>query len=307
MSAPVESRKSRIALGALKKAPGSATPRADKPRTRKHAAPPPNLFAKALDIAHEDAIEIFRRMLRIRALGRAHWIGCEAALASMGLMITPDDVVHSTVAASDEDVITAARGLAHLTKTADLSGTALAGVRFLEGSVALAPGAALTCRLQRKRQITVTLVDEVGTAGGAFFETIQLALAWELPLLLIAFHPPPDPRTATQGRTWVARAETFGMSALRCDGLCALEMRDAVRDAAAHVRGHKGPFLLDVMIPPSARNAGLDADSARYDPVILFRQRLIEAGALNEETAAQLERETLCGTRADHAEDGRRA
>lgn len=311
MPSPVESRKSRIAVAAPKKAPGSVVPRADRVRTRKAATPPPNLFAKALDIAHEDAVEIFRRMLRLRQLARPQWIGCEAALAAIGSILTPDDVIHSahtaTSAPSDADVVAAARGVVKLTHAPDLSGTALAGVRFIEGNVALATGAALTCRLQRKRQITVTLLDGSVSCSGAFFETLQLALNWELPLLLVAFHPPPDPRTATQGRTWVSRAESFGLTARRADGLCALEMRDQTREAANHVRGHKGPFLLEATIPEASRQVLIDPEAARHDPVVLFRQRLIEAGALNEDSASALERETDLGKRADHAEDGRRA
>jgi len=292
MSPPVETGKSRITIAAPKKAPGSVVSRRE-PRGRKAPVPPPNLFAKALDIGPEEAIEIFRRMLRIRQLKAPAWIGCEAGLAAIGSVLTPDDVIHSAHAeqgsASDIELVAAARGVVKLTHAPELSGTALAGVRFIEGSIALSAGAALACRLQRKRQIAVSLLDGGVSSSGAFFETLQLALSWELPLLLVAFHPPPDSRTATQGRTWVSRAESFGLGATRCDGLCALEVRDHTRNAANHVRAHKGPFLLEVTIPESARQMGLDIDSARRDPVALFRQRLIEAGAMSEETAAQFE------------------
>jgi TPP-dependent pyruvate/acetoin dehydrogenase alpha subunit len=309
MATPVEARKSTLKTAALKKAPAPPSSRPSLPKTprlpRSKKSPPPNLFAKALDIAHEDAIELLKRVMRARCADRTNaWRGCEAALVGVGSMLGTDDVVISTLG-SNADAIAVARGH-EPTPAAGSNGqhaaaqsSALIGTRAVCGAVALAPGVALACRLQRKRQIAVVIIDGVVTRSGPFFETLQLAVEWELPLLIVCLHEPPDPKSASHGRTWTSRAESFGLSGARCDGLQVLDVRDAAKAAVSHVRNHKGPYLLELTIPAAARSTTGDEDvSLKADPVALFRGRLIEAEALNAEQAEKLQRESEAARRS---------
>jgi TPP-dependent pyruvate/acetoin dehydrogenase alpha subunit len=317
MAMPVEARKSTVKTAALKKAPTASVARVSAPKTprapRGKKAPPPNLFAKALDIAHEDAIELLRRIMRVRCADRANiYRGCEAALAGVGSGLGADDVVLSTLGpvGTATNAISVSRGIepaasagANGNAAAVAPNNALGGTRNFTGGVALAPGIALACRLQRKRQIAVVIMDGAITRSGPFFEALQLAVEWELPLLLVCLHEPPDPKSASHGRTWTSRAESFGLAGARCDGLQVLDVREAAKLAVSHVRNHKGPYLLELTIPAAARSGAVDDDGvAKADPLAIFRARLIEAEALNTEQADRLQLDL-----EQHAIDGRRA
>jgi TPP-dependent pyruvate/acetoin dehydrogenase alpha subunit len=238
------------------------------------------------------------------------WRGYEAALAGMGSVLSPDDVIHLALSTgtigNDIAWIALARGLkvgalhanllstqmqsqsqkkiehdAESNSTEEHESTAhssLLGQRCLTGEISIAPGAALACLLQRKRQVIVTLLNKKISRSGAFFEALQMSLDWEVPVLFVALHEPADSKAATQGRTWVSRAESFGLKAARCDGLCVLDVRDKTREALEWVRTHKMPFLLELTIPNTAREP-----NAPNDPVALFRTRLLEAGVMRDE------------------------
>jgi len=179
-------------------------------------------------------------------------------------------------------------------------------------SLPVAAGYAYAYRLAGKDAIAVGVTGDGGTNTGGFHETLNMAGAWKLPLVVLvennrlAISVDFDEVTATVDiETRAAAYAAWGRSV---DGTDVEAVRDAFADAAAHARSGKGPAILEATCYRFSGHYEGDHDSyrtreerkrmrAENDPITLYRARLLDRG---EATEAELDGiETRLGEETD--------
>ena len=130
-----------------------------------------------------------------------------------------------------------------------------AGRRFFGGNaivsagLPLAAGIALADRRLRPGAITACFFGEGAVTEGAFHETMNLAMVWQLPLLLVCennLYAMGMPLADAESQTALHRkAEAYRMPGEGVDGMDPVAVEAAARRATDHVRSGKGPYFLE--------------------------------------------------------------
>lgn len=174
-------------------------------------------------------------------------------------------------------------------------------------SVAVALGYAYAFAIEPSNEHGQSSAVAVGVTGdgganiGAFHESMNMAGAWRLPLVVLvennqyAISVPIEAVSATE--TIAERASAYGAWGRRVDGTDFEAMAVAFAEAVDHARSHRGPALLEATCHRFRGHFEGDADHYRtkaqkeamqaHDPLLLARSRLIERG---EATTEELDR-----------------
>jgi pyruvate dehydrogenase E1 component alpha subunit len=151
----------------------------------------------------------------------------------------------------------------------------LGGFGIPAGHAPVAAGVALSAVARSTGAVALCQLTLGATAEGVFAETLSLAAAWELPLvLLVTNHGDLDVEPAVTGL--FQRSAAFGVSGLRCDGMDVIDTWSVVGEAARRARDERRPTLVEAL----TRRA--------EDPVAAFADRLERDGVLVDD-----EREAL--------------
>jgi TPP-dependent pyruvate/acetoin dehydrogenase alpha subunit len=176
--------------------------------------------------------------------------------------------------------------------------------------------------------VGVGLTGDGGTNTGQFFETLNMASIWQLPLVIVVenngygISVPSAEVIAPPGIA--ARAAAFGLRYELADGSDVEQVADAMRGAFTHARDGHGPALVEVTChrysghyegdPDHYRSADEKERMREQDPIEVARRRLVERdGYTDEQLAArhqELEDEVqavLERVRADPAPDDSQA
>jgi len=175
------------------------------------------------------------------------------------------------------------------------------------GAIAAAVGAALGVR--RHRGIAVAYFGDGATNQAYFFECLNYAHVFRLPVLFVCennLYMEYSLTAALSGGDILSRAQSLGVPGEVVDGMQVWDVREAAGRAAERARAGEGPTLLECR---TYRFVGHSrSDPARYrpegeldlwrerDPLVLCRARLEREGvpaeqldALEAEVAAQLD------------------
>jgi pyruvate dehydrogenase E1 component alpha subunit len=120
---------------------------------------------------------------------------------------------------------------------------------IVAGGVPLASGAALALKMQKRDDISVVFFGDAAAEEGAFYESLNIAVLWNLPVLFVcennffAVWSSLEHRAASEV---CRRAESFGMPARALDGTDVEEVFAAATQAAARVRAGCGPAFLEL-------------------------------------------------------------
>ena len=174
-------------------------------------------------------------------------------------------------------------------------------------SVAVALGYAYAFAIEPSNEHGQSSAVAVGVTGdgganiGAFHESMNMAGAWRLPLVVLvennqyAISVPIEAVSATE--TIAERASAYGAWGRRVDGTDFEAMAVAFAEAVDHARSRRGPALLEATCHRFRGHFEGDADHYRtkaqkeamqaHDPLLLARSRLIERG---EATTEELDR-----------------
>ncbi len=112
-----------------------------------------------------------------------------------------------------------------------------------------ASGVATAFKLRKQARVAVTEIGEGGTSKGDFYEAINVAGIWKLPVLFIvnnnqwAISVPSSMQTNTQ--TYAQKAIAAGINFLQVDGNDIIAVRDASEKALKDAREGKGATLLE--------------------------------------------------------------
>ena len=164
-----------------------------------------------------------------------------------------------------------------------------------------AGGVALSAQIRKTGQVVVCIFGDGAACEGEFFETLNMAMIWKIPLVFLcenngkAISVPLERSHATPDIA--DRAGGFGMPASIVDGNDVLAVREAVSKAATHARRGAGPYFIECKTVRwdhhsgfSARGEDPEARAAwqRVDPIARFRKLLMAWGVATEATLDQL-------------------
>lgn len=184
------------------------------------------------------------------------------------------------------------RGLGGSMHLTDVSVGAMGEVAIVGSGLPLAVGAGLSCQLEGNGRVTLCFFGDGATTTGAFFESLNLAALWSLPVVFVCennLYSVTAPLAAVSATTDLGRkADAASVPACSVDGQDALAVYDAVAAAVAHGRGG-GPSFVEARTYRTAEHgrmklshlyrseAEVSAWEAR-DPIALAEARLSAAG-----------------------------
>jgi len=123
------------------------------------------------------------------------------------------------------------------------------GNAIVGGGLPLAVGLALADKMQGRSRVTVCFFGEGAVAEGAFHESMNLAVLWQLPVLFVCENNLYAMGTAlalSESETDIHRkAESYRMASVVVDGMDVVQMENAARRAVAAVKGGTGPAFLE--------------------------------------------------------------
>jgi TPP-dependent pyruvate/acetoin dehydrogenase alpha subunit len=296
--------------------------------------------ARPAGLTDEDLVGLFRTMVRIRRFeeqvieayserlvpGSTHpCIGQEATKAGAISALAPDDLVLATYRGHGEalalgvdstavmaELMARATGVCkgkggsmHLAEPA--KGLVMTNA-IVAGHLPIAGGVALSVKHRGTGQVVACFFGDGASCEGEFFETLNMAQLWQVPLVLVCENNGwaiSVPTSKSQATPDVAdRARGFGMPAAVVDGNDPVAVRAAVAEAADHARGGLGPMFVEAKTVRwerhSALSAGADPEEGRrawqrVDPIPRFRKSLVawevatsgELDAIDEQARAE--------------------
>ena len=244
----------------------------------------------------------------------ASLLGHEAVNAGIGSAMAPDDVFLMTYR---ENGVQLMRGVTlkelFLYWGGDERGSDFAGPRrdfpiciTIAAHATHAAGVAYAMKLRREPRAAVCALGDGATSKGDFYEAINAAGAWKLPVVFAvtnnqwAISVPRARQSAAQ--TLAQKAIAAGIEGFQVDGNDVVAVRRAMDEALARARSGGGPTLIEALTYRLSDHTTAD-DATRYrspdevaeawkrDPIVRLRTYLGAAGAWDKAAEDALLRE----------------
>ena len=277
------------------------------------------------DLALETLLDWYQRMCTIRYFeehainsfrkglftGSTHPCICQEAIAVAGAAaLEPADQVFATYRGHGHAL---AKGLEAGSLMAELlcKGTGCCGGRggsmhlcdvekdfwgtnaIVAAHIPIAAGMALSNKLRKNGRVTAVYFGDGASCEGAFFETLNMAVLWKVPLVLVCenngFAISVPTEMAIPVKDIAQRAEGFGLPGCVVDGNDPIAVYHAVRTAADHARTGQGPTLVECKTVRWERHSAISAGKyeneeeamkwKKADPIPRFEIVLRERGA----------------------------
>jgi pyruvate dehydrogenase E1 component alpha subunit len=244
-------------------------------------------------------------------------IGQEAIKAGAVAALRPDDLVFATYRGHGEAIL---KGVDPTAVMAELMGRAtglckgkggsmhlsepsvglISTNAIVAGHIPMAGGAALSCRFRETGQIVVCFFGDGAACEGEFFETLNMAMLWRVPLVFVCENNGiaiSVPTSKSQATADIAdRARGFGMPAAIVDGNDVLAVREAVAAAGARAREGDGPSFVECKTVRWERHSAFSAGGSdpaeqrrrwqSVDPIPRYRARLLAWGTVEADLDA---------------------
>jgi pyruvate dehydrogenase E1 component alpha subunit len=162
-----------------------------------------------------------------------------------------------------------------------------------------AAGAALASQLQKKDNVALAFFGEGAVNQGVFFETLNLAVIWKLPLILVCENNlysemTPSYETTSNVETY-ERAAALGFESVQIDGNDIEAVYNTVEEAAARARSGEGPTYIEAITyrlwghmmgdPEIYRTKEEVAQARENEPILRPGRRLMELGCKESDLA----------------------
>ena len=173
-------------------------------------------------------------------------------------------------------------------------------------------GIAWGLKLDGKDGVVVTTIGDAATRQGDFYEAVSFALERTLPLLLIVEDNAYGISTPTRKINPLALSVLNGAQWRPVDGADAEAVHAATAQALAELRAGRGPVFLWCRMERLSSHTSSD-DHTLYrskedlaamqaaDPILVLRERMLQAGELTAAEFAALEEEAKDKVRAEYA------
>ena len=190
------------------------------------------------------------------------------------------------------------------------------GHGIVGANVPLGAGLALSDKYRGSDRVTFTYFGDGAANQGQVYETYNMAMLWELPVVFVIennkYAMGTSVQRATRSPSLWERGASFGIPGEEVDGMDVLAVKAAGEKAVKHCRSGKGPYILEVM---TYRYRGHSmSDPAKYrsrdevqkireerDAIEHVRELLISGKHATEDELKEIDKETK-GTVNDAAE-----
>ena len=177
----------------------------------------------------------------------------------------------------------------------------MGGYGIVGGNLPIAAGLALGSQYKGEDAVTVCMFGDGASNTGNFGETMNLAALWKLPVFFLVENNLYGMGTAVERHSAQTdlskKAEGYGISGTRVDGMDVLAVREAVAEGVRLAREEQRPTLLEAFTyryrghsaadPEVYRDRDEVEEWQRKDPIESFARRCVEAGVLGEREVQQ--------------------
>ncbi len=133
---------------------------------------------------------------------------------------------------------------------ADVSKNFWGGHAIVGAHIPIAAGLALADKMEKRDGVTICMFGEGATNIGYFHEGVNLAKAWDLPVLWVCennqYGMGTPPSKASAVSEIIQKACGYGMPAYDVDGMDVIAMKTMIEDRLAEIRKGSGPQFLEV-------------------------------------------------------------
>jgi pyruvate dehydrogenase E1 component alpha subunit len=187
----------------------------------------------------------------------------------------------------------------------------LGGFAFIGEGIPIALGAAFRSKYGREvlgdpasDQVSACFFGDGTTNNGQFFECLNMAALWKLPILFVVENNKwaigMAHERATSQQEIYKKASVFGMAGVEVDGMDVLAVRAAAQEAIARARAGEGPTLIEALTYRFRGHSLADPDELRSkaekeawlarDPLKKFAAYMIEQNLANQDELKDIER-----------------
>jgi pyruvate dehydrogenase E1 component alpha subunit len=178
----------------------------------------------------------------------------------------------------------------------------LGGFAFVAEGIPIATGAAFQTRYRRTAlgdasadQVTACFFGDGASNNGQFFECLNMASLWKLPILFVVENNKwaigmAHDRASSETEIY-QKASVFGMKGVEVDGMDILAVRAVAQEAIARARAGEGPTLIEALTYRFRGHSLADPDELRSkdekdewltrDPIKRLRGYLVEQNLAN--------------------------
>lgn len=182
----------------------------------------------------------------------------------------------------------------------------LGGFAFVAEGIPVALGAAFQSRYRREAlgdnsadQVTACFFGDGATNNGQFFECLNMATLWKLPILFVVENNQwaigmAHDRASSETEIY-QKAKVFGMPGVEVDGMDVLAVRNVAQTAVERARAGEGPTLIEALTyrfrghsladpdelrPKDEKDTWLSRDPIKKLAAYLIEQNLVEQAEL---------------------------
>jgi TPP-dependent pyruvate/acetoin dehydrogenase alpha subunit len=175
------------------------------------------------------------------------------------------------------------------------------------GSIGIATGAALTCKMKKNGKIVVCFFGDGAANQGIFHGSINMASIWDLPVIYLCENNVYGMSTPIKEAFNIEKISdrkcAYGIEGLTIDGNDLIEVFNTVSYFADRCRAGKGPVLVESLTYRWSGHSKSDAQVYRTreeikkwrerDPIKKYRDILIDGKILTEKDDKDLEKEVI--------------
>ena len=187
----------------------------------------------------------------------------------------------------------------------------LGGYAFVAEGIPVAAGAAFQTKYRREvlgdesaDQVTACFFGDGACNNGQFYETLNMAALWKLPILFVVENNKwaigMSHERATSQPEIYKKASVFGMHGVEVDGMDVLAVRSVAQEAVLRARNGEGPTLIEALTYRFRGHSLADPDEMRSkeekefwfsrDPIKKFAAYLVEQNLASQEELKDIER-----------------
>jgi pyruvate dehydrogenase E1 component alpha subunit len=186
----------------------------------------------------------------------------------------------------------------------DLSIGMLGANGIVGGGPPLVCGVGLTAKVKGTDQVAVSFTGDGGSNQGTFLESLNLAGAWQLPVVFVVenngYAEATSSRFHQSGIDVAKRADGFGMPGIIVDGFDFFAVHEAASEAIERARSGGGPSLLECKV--NRYFGHFEGDQQKYrgpneveelrrtrDCLDAFARRVTEAGVIERDELSEID------------------
>lgn len=190
---------------------------------------------------------------------------------------------------------------------ADVDSGNLGANGVVGGSIGIATGAALTCKMKRNGKIVVCFFGDGAANQGIFHSSINMASIWDLPIIYLCENNVYGMSTSVKEAFNIEKISdrkcAYGIEGLTIDGNNLVEVFNAVSHFTGECRAGRGPVLIESLTYRWSGHSKSDAQVYRTreeirqwverDPIKRYKKILIDQKILTDKEDRDLEKEVI--------------